>query len=101
AVSPMPGCRSRRFSSVVFPLPRKPVISEPPIGSFGIDARGSVSLTAAILAQGCSRANPDPKIIRMRRHAIALFLGALLVLAPLTAGADPLRMRIGWAQAPG
>src|SRR5947207_15541525 len=37
----------------------------------------------------------------MRRQAIALFLGALVVLAPLTAGADPLRIRIGWAQAPG
>src|SRR5437588_2741995 len=37
----------------------------------------------------------------MRRQAIALLVGPLLVLAPLTAGADPLRMRIGWAQAPG
>jgi sulfonate transport system substrate-binding protein len=37
----------------------------------------------------------------MRRQAIALFLGVLGVLAPLTAGADPLQMRIGWAQAPG
>ncbi len=37
----------------------------------------------------------------MRRQAIALLLGVLGVLAPLTAGADPLRMRIGWAQAPG
>jgi len=37
----------------------------------------------------------------MRKVATALVLGFVLALAPSLARADPLRIRVGWAQAPG
>src|SRR5215813_8595862 len=59
----MPGCRSKRFSSVVLPLPRKPVMSEAPIGSFG---RGVLMGTDPRTASVVCKPGPFAKIAERR-----------------------------------